>query len=106
MTFITELNDNNFQHFIEKDKLVLVDIWAEWCGPCKTISPIIDQLSVDFQNELSVGKLDVDSNSDIVSELSIRNIPTILFYKNGEIVEKIVGATSKERLEEVIKANL
>ena len=106
MAFVTELNSVNFENFTKNDKLVLVDVWAPWCGPCKMISPIVDQLSIDYNDKLSVGKLDADSNRDIVSELGIRNIPTILIYKGGVIVDKSVGSTSKESLTEMIEKHL
>ncbi len=84
----------------------MVDVWAEWCGPCKLIGPIIDQISVDFKSKLSVGKLDADVNRDIVKELGIRNIPTILLYKDGVIINKSVGAITKEKLTEMINEHI
>jgi len=106
VAFITELNDSNFNTFISDNELVLVDIWAQWCGPCKMISPIVDQLSIDFQGQLSVGKIDADYNRDIVSELGVRNIPTIILYKNGEVVDRSVGSTTKEKLTEMINQHI
>lgn len=105
IAYITELTDNNFKNFI-KNKLVLVDIYAIWCQPCKAISPIIDEISSDFQGRLSVGKLDADSNGEITKELGIRNIPVLLLYKNGEIVDKLVGAVSKQKLTEMINSHI
>lgn len=105
VAYITELNNENFKSFIENG-LVLIDIKAEWCGPCKMISPIIDEISSDYQGRLSVGKLDADSNRDIVTEIGVRNIPTILLYKNGEVVDKSVGAVSKQKLVEMINKHL
>lgn len=106
VAYVTELSGENYTEFTTTNDLVLVDIWAEWCGPCKMISPIVDQLSVDFLGKLSVGKLDADTNREIVAELGIRNIPTLLLYKNGEIVERSVGSVSKESLEELINSHL
>jgi len=106
VVFITELNDSNYSDFLSRNNLALVDIWAEWCGPCKLIGPIIDQISVDFQSKLSVGKLDADVNRDIVKELGIRNIPTILLYKDGVIINKSVGAITKEKLTEMINEHI
>jgi thioredoxin 1 len=105
VAFITELNDSNYSDFL-KNKLVLVDVWAEWCGPCKMIAPIVDQISVDFQGKLSVGKLDADTNRDIVKELGVRNIPTIILFKDGEAVDKSVGAVTKEKLTEMINEHI
>ena len=106
VVFITELNDSNYSDFLSNNNLALVDIWAEWCGPCKLIGPIIDQISVDFQSKLSVGKIDADVNRDIVKELGIRNIPTILLYKDGVIINKSVGAITKEKLTEMINEHI
>lgn len=119
VAFITELNSSNFKTFTQ-DGLVLVDIWATWCGPCKMIAPLVDEVSSTYQGRLSVGKLDADgsftdeegnvlSNKDIISELGVRNIPTLLLYKNGELVtndegnvEKLVGNVSREKLTDFI----
>jgi thioredoxin 1 len=120
VAFITELNTTNFNSFIQND-LVLVDIWATWCGPCKLIAPLVDDISNIYQGRLSVGKLDADgsitdeegnvlSNKDIISELGVRNIPTLLLYKNGELVtndegnvEKLVGNVQREKLVDFIE---
>jgi thioredoxin 1 len=120
VAFITELNSGNFTSFTQ-DGLVLVDIWATWCGPCKMIAPLVDEVSSTYQGRLSVGKLDADgsftdedgnvlSNKDIISELGVRNIPTLLLYKNGELVtndegnvEKLVGNVKREKLVDFIE---
>ena len=120
VAFITELNSSNFKSFTQ-DGLVLVDIWATWCGPCKMIAPLVDEVSSTYQGRLSVGKLDADgsftdedgnvlSNKDIISELGVRNIPTLLLYKNGELVtnedgnvEKLVGNVQKDKLVDFIE---
>jgi thioredoxin 1 len=108
VAYITELNSENFDTFIEND-FSLVDVWAPWCGPCKLIAPMIDQISSDYVGQLSVGKLNSDISSDLVKELGIRNIPTLLFYKNGKPLTdsegnpvKLVGNVQKDRLKEVI----
>lgn len=105
MGYITELNKDNYDNFT-KDGYTLVDIWAAWCGPCKQIAPIVDQISIDFQGKLTVGKLDATTNSEIVTELGIRNIPTILLYKDGEIIERNVGMTTKDKLSQIIESHM
>ncbi len=112
IAYITELNESNFSDFTNS-QLTLVDVWAPWCGPCKLIAPIIDQVSSEYHGQLSVGKLNADENTELVKELGIRNIPTLLFYKNGELITdtegntvKLVGNVQKERLKEVIEQYL
>ena len=105
VAYITELNKENYNTFVGSN-LVLVDVWAPWCGPCKMISPIVDEISSDYQGRLSVGKLDADSNRETITELGVRNIPTILLYKNGEIVDKSTGVVTKQKLVEMIDKQL
>jgi thioredoxin 1 len=105
IAYITELNEQNYKSFIENG-LVLVDIKTDWCGPCKVIGPIVDQLSSEYVGKLSVGKLDADSASELISELGVRNIPTILIYKDGEIVERNTGMITKIKIEELINNHL
>jgi thioredoxin 1 len=105
MGFITELNETNYNGFVESG-VALVDIYAIWCGPCKQIAPILDEFSIDFQGRVAVGKLDATPNGDKVAELGIRNIPTILVYKDGEIVDRSVGMTTKEKLSELVEQYL
>ncbi|MCK9617453.1 MAG: thioredoxin [Lentimicrobiaceae bacterium] len=91
-----ELTDSNFEEIVLKtDKPVIVDLWAEWCGPCRMVKPIIEELAVEYDGKAVIGKLDVDSNPGITARFGVRNIPTILFFKNGEIVDKQVGAVPK-----------
>ena len=85
---------------------VMIDFYADWCAPCKMISPIVDEISADFVGKLSVGKLDADANRETVSELGVRNIPTLLLYKNGEQVDKLVGAVTKQKLADMINNQL
>jgi thioredoxin 1 len=102
IAFITELNEENFKSFIESE-LVLVDVWAPWCNPCRMISPIVDEISNEYQGRLSVGKMNADDNRDIVSDLGIRSIPTLLLYKNGEIVDRLVGGVNKQKIVDLIE---
>jgi thioredoxin 1 len=91
-----ELTDSNFDEIVLKsDKPVLVDFWAEWCGPCRMVGPIVSDLSDEYNGRAVVGKMDVDSNPQTAMKYGIRNIPTILFFKNGEIADKQVGAVPK-----------
>lgn len=90
----------------EKDQLLVIDFHAEWCGPCKALGPLISELADDYKDRAIIKKVDVDSEGDMAKEYGIRSIPTILFFKNGEIVEKQVGQTSKPQLEEMIESHL
>ncbi len=102
-----EFTDANFDETVLKsDKPVLVDFWAEWCGPCRMVGPIVEELSKDYEGKAVIGKLDVDSNPGVSAQFGIRNIPTILFFKNGEIVDKQVGAVPKSALAAKIDALL
>jgi thioredoxin 1 len=94
-----ELTDSNFEELVLKsDKPVLVDFWAEWCGPCRMVAPIVNELAAEYEGKAVVGKLDVDSNPEVAQKFGIRNIPTILFFKNGEVADKQVGAVPKSML--------
>lgn len=102
IAYVTELTDDNYNQFVEKG-VVLVDIHAVWCGPCKVIGPIIDEISSDYKGKVSVGKLNADENKETITELGIRNIPTIFLYKDGEVVEKFVGAVPKSSITDSIE---
>jgi thioredoxin 1 len=92
----TEVNDVNFEELVVKsDKPVMVDFWAEWCGPCRMVSPIMDEISHEYEGKALVVKCDVDSSPEVAAKYSIRNIPTVLFFKNGQIADKQVGAVPK-----------
>lgn len=94
-----EVNDSNFEEIVLKsDKPVIIDFWAEWCGPCRMVSPIVEEISEDFKGKVIVAKVDVDSNPGISSKFGIRNIPTIMFFKDGKMVDKQVGAVPKSNL--------
>ncbi len=102
-----EITDANFDELVIKsDKPVLVDFWAEWCGPCRMVGPIVDELAKEYDGKAVIGKMNVDLNSTIPTQFGIRSIPTLLFFKNGQIVDRQVGAVSKSALEEKLKAQL
>lgn len=102
-----EITDNNFDETVMKaDKPVLVDFWAEWCGPCRMVGPIVDELAKDYDGKAIVGKVNVDENPEVASKFGIRSIPTLLVIKNGEVVDKQVGAAAKEALASKLDAQL
>jgi thioredoxin 2 len=109
-TIPVEVTDNSFaREVLMPDTSVLVDCWAPWCNPCRTLSPIIDELASDYANGVKVAKLNVDENPVTASQYGIRSIPTMLFFKEGKLVERLVGAQSKEQIEKhllsIIKTN-
>lgn len=101
-----EITDSNFNNVISKNKTVLVDFWAEWCGPCRMISPIIEELANEYEGKAIIGKVDVDSNQESSIKYGVRSIPTILTFKDGKIVDRQVGAVPKETLTNVIDSQL
>lgn len=102
-----EITDANFDELVmQTDKLVVLDFWATWCGPCRMVGPIIEELSEEYKDTAVIGKLDVDNNPNVAAKFGIRNIPTILFIKNGEVVDKSVGMSPKQNLIGKIEANL
>ena len=98
------ITDANFQELVEGDKPLVVDFWAEWCGPCRMITPFVEELAHEYEDKVVIGKLNVDENNQVVGQFGIRNIPTILFFKDGKLAGKHVGATQKSTLEAKIKA--
>jgi len=101
-----EFTDSNLKEYIASGKPVVVDFWAEWCGPCRMITPIVDELAKTYEGRVEIGKMNVDDNTKSPEEYGIRNIPTILFFKGGELVDKQVGAVQKAALEDKINALL
>ncbi|MFT6716334.1 MAG: thioredoxin 1 [Saprospiraceae bacterium] len=101
-----EFNQETLDKAIASGKPVLVDFWAEWCGPCRMVGPIVTELSTEYDGKAVVGKVDVDSNKEISAKYGIRNIPTILFFKDGEMVDKIVGAAAKSAFTEKLDSLL
>lgn len=100
-----ELTDANFQEYINGDKPVMVDFWAQWCGPCLALGPTVEELASEYDGKVTIGKLDVDSHT-MGTQFGVRNIPTILFFKGGEVVDKQVGAVPKAKLVEKLEALL
>ena len=101
-----EITDSNFNDVISKNKTVLVDFWAEWCGPCRMIGPLINEMSKEYEGKALIGKVNVDQNANVSAQFGVRSIPTVLFIKNGEVVDKSVGAVPKSTLESKLKALL
>ena len=97
------ITNDNFESVMNSGKPVVLDFWATWCGPCKKIAPVIEELAEQYADQVIVGKVDVEENDDISFKYGIRNIPTVLFIKDGQVVDKIVGATAKAAYEEKIK---
>lgn len=102
-----EFTDASFQQeVLQSDKVTLIDLWAEWCGPCRMMTPIVDELSAEYDGRAVIGKLNVDDNPEVPTEYNVRGIPTFLLFKNGELKEKIVGAQTKKALQDKIEALL
>lgn len=100
------INNDNFDALTSDSKPLVIDFWAEWCGPCRAVAPLVDELAKEYEGRVNIGKCDVDSNDDIVARFRIRNIPTLIFFKNGEQVDKHVGIISKNDLKAKIEALL
>lgn len=93
-----EINAANFEELMAQDKVVVIDFWAEWCGPCRMVGPLIEELAKEYEGKAIIGKCDVDSNDEISARFAIRNIPTVIYVKGGKVVDKQVGATTKAAL--------
>ena len=101
-----EITTENFESYKNGELPLVVDLWATWCGPCKMIGPVISELANDYDGKIVVGKCNIEDNDDIAIDYGVRNIPTILFFKNGELVVKFAGAASKDKLDEQFKTLL
>ncbi|MEB2780164.1 thioredoxin [Algoriphagus persicinus] len=106
MSKAIEITDANFEEIIKSEQPILVDFWAEWCGPCKMIGPVVEELAGEYDGKAVVGKVDVDANPGVAQAFGIRSIPTLLFFKGGEIVDKQVGAVPKSILSQKLDAQL
>ena len=100
------IKDDNFEAIVAEGKPVVLDFLATWCGPCKQIAPYIEELAEEYKDSVNIGKCDVDENSELPGQFGVRNIPTVLFIKNGEVVDKQVGATTKAALQAKVEALL
>ena len=98
------ITNENFESYLNGDLPLVVDLWATWCGPCRAIAPIISELANEYDGKIVVGKCDVEENDEIAAQFGVRNIPTILFFKDGKLVDKMVGAASKSKFDEKFKA--
>ncbi len=104
---IVHLTDDNFEdEVIKSDILAMIDFWAEWCGPCKVIAPAVDELAEEYNGKVKVGKLNVDDNPNVSAKYSIRGIPTLLFFKEGKVVNQLVGVQSKAAIKKVFDENI
>ncbi len=102
-----EFSDASFQtEVLDNEKVTLVDLWAEWCGPCKMMGPVVEELATEFEGKAVIGKLNVDDNPEVPMQYNVRGIPTFLIFKNGAVIDKIVGATTKQVLKERIEAHI
>ena len=101
-----EITSENYNEIISQSKPVVLDFWATWCGPCRKIAPIVEELAEAYSDQVIIGKVNVEEDDDLASKYGIRNIPTLLFIKNGEVIDKFVGASTKDVIEEKIKALL
>lgn len=106
MSKTVEITDANFEQIIASEKPVLVDFWAEWCGPCKMIGPVVEELASEYEGKAVVGKVDVDSNPAVSAKFGIRSIPTLLVFKGGEVVDKQIGAVPKSVLSQKLDAQV
>ena len=100
------ISDSNFEAILGEGMPVMVDFWAPWCGPCRRVSPIVEELAAEYEGKIKICKCNVDENDGVPMKYSIRNIPTLLFFKNGELVDRLVGAVPKQEIEDKLKSLL
>jgi len=103
---VVEVTDQNFQEVVGGADLSMVDFWAVWCGPCRIVAPFVEQLADEYAGQVTVGKLDVDNNPRTATQYNVRSIPTILFFKEGKVVDQVIGAVPRAALESKIKQHL
>ena len=103
---VVEITDQNFQEITGQPGLSMVDFWAVWCGPCRMVAPIVEQLADEYAGQVTVGKLDVDANTRTATQFNVRSIPTILFFRDGKVVDQVIGAVPRPALESKIKQHL
>ncbi len=104
---IITLTDQNFENEVKESQTpILVDFWAEWCAPCRMVAPVLDELAEEFDGKVKIGKLNVDQNRSVAAQYGVMSIPTLILFKNGELVEQMVGAQPKENLQKVMQAAL
>ncbi len=101
-----EITDNNYEEIINSGKPVMVDFWAEWCGPCRIIGPVVEEMANDYDGKVVIGKVDVDNNPSITAKFGVRSIPTLLIFKDGQVVDKQIGAVPKSILSKKLEAQL
>lgn len=100
------ITENNYKEFLASDKPVLIDFWATWCGPCRVLSPTVDEIATEYEGKAVVAKCNVDDAEDLAGEFSVRNIPTLIFIKDGVMVDRMVGLVSKEQIQEKLDSLL
>jgi thioredoxin 1 len=103
---VQHVTDSSFEQLVKSPTPVLVDFWAEWCGPCKRIGPTVEQLATDYAGKLTVAKMNVDENPDVPMRLGIRGIPTLMLFKGGELVDTVVGAVDKATIQKMVDSHL